>query len=240
MTTAVRSTYVLRKDSVFYLAVTLAMAAVVFVGFSPTYYLKGYYDSPPLTPLRALHGGVFTMWMALLISQTSLIAADRRDLHRRLGWVGAVIAISMVGLGAALAVDALRAGIAPNGAPSPSAFFAIPISTLFAFCVLVGLGIFFRNRAQFHKRFMILATVAILPAAVARFPLPFIVSGGPPVFFALTDIVIVACAAYDVLSLRRVHRATLWGGLIVVGLQIMSLLVGGTAAWQSLTARLVS
>jgi glutathione S-transferase len=29
---------------------------------------------------------------------------------------------------------------------------------------------------------------AILAAAIARFPLPFIASGGPPVFFGLTDL----------------------------------------------------
>src|SRR5256885_13375210 len=98
----------LRRDSVFFPTMAIALAVVVFAGFSQTYYLKGYFDSPPLTPLRIVHGAVFTSWIALLIVQTAAVAANRRDVHRRLGLVGAAIAAAMVGLGTALAVSALR------------------------------------------------------------------------------------------------------------------------------------
>ena len=69
----------LRSDSIFFPAMALALAFVVFVGFSQTYYLKAYFDAPPLTPLRVVHGAVFTTWIALLAFQTAAVAANRTE-----------------------------------------------------------------------------------------------------------------------------------------------------------------
>jgi hypothetical protein len=80
---------------------------------------------------------------------------------------------------------------------------------------------------------MILATVAMLDAAVARIPLGFIENGGPPVFFGLCDLFIVAVALYDWSTLRRVHPATLWAGGAIVFSQVFRLWLSGTDQWQS-------
>jgi hypothetical protein len=57
----------------------------VFVGFSRTYYLAGIFKAPLPNLLVHIHGAVFTTWILLLVTQTSLVAADRVDIHRRLG-----------------------------------------------------------------------------------------------------------------------------------------------------------
>jgi hypothetical protein len=99
--------------------------------------------------------------------------------------------------------------------------------------VLVGIGIANRARPAWHKRFMILATAALLPAAIARIPLGFIETGGPPVFFGLTDLFVVAVVLYDLATLRRVHPATLWAGGIIIAAQPLCLIVSGTPAWHA-------
>jgi hypothetical protein len=63
--------------------------------------------------------------------------------------------------------------------------------------------------------------------------LPGVRPYGPPLVFALADIFIVACVAYDVVSRGRIHRATAWGGLIVIAAQPLRLVVGRTEAWHS-------
>jgi len=68
-----------RSDSVFFPLMAIAMALVVFVGFAPTYYLREQFNGPPLNLLRMVHGAAFTGWIALLVTQTGLIAANRRD-----------------------------------------------------------------------------------------------------------------------------------------------------------------
>src|SRR5438445_1036654 len=39
-----------------YFAAALLAAAIVFLGFAPSYYLKGFTDSRPLSPLLHVHG----------------------------------------------------------------------------------------------------------------------------------------------------------------------------------------
>ena len=241
MTTMERAARPARTDSVFFPTIAIAMALTVFAGFSRTFFLRSVFAPPPLANpgLMIVHGVVFTSWIALLITQTSLVAAGRRDVHRTLGWIGMGLVTLMVFLGTWLAVDALRRGDAPPGAPSPEMFFAIPMFSIAMFPVLVAMGVANRARPDWHKRFMIMSTVAILTAAVARIPFAFIRAGGPPVFFGLTDLFVLALVAYDLATKRRVHPATLWSAAIVLAGQIGSVAVGMSAPWQHFAAWLV-
>jgi len=235
---AERTAQTTRSDSLFFPLMAVAMSGVVFIGFARTYYLKSYFDAPPLTPLRLVHGAVFTAWMVLFIAQTGLVAANRRDIHRRLGVAGAAIAVLMVGLGIALAVSALREGHAPPGAPPPSVLFALPVFTIVVFLLLVIAGVAYRAEPLFHKRLMTLATAAILSPALARFPFSFFQN--PLVFFGVTDAFVVACAIYDVNARGRIHPATVWGGGAVIASQILSLAIGISPIWSRFSAWLAA
>jgi hypothetical protein len=233
MATFERAALPARTDSIFFPAMAVAFALTVFVGFARTYFLASYFQAPALSALKIVHGLVFTTWIVLLITQTGLVAANRRDIHRPLGYFGAAIAGLMVVLGTWLAIDALRRGFAPPSAPSPIIFFAIPIFSLIPFPFLVGLGVANRRRPAWHKRFMILSTAPLVSAAIARIPLGFIEHGGPPVMFALCDIFILAVVLYDAMTLKRVHPATLWAGAIIIASQPICLIVSGTSAWAA-------
>lgn len=223
-----------RPDSIFYPAMAAGIALAVFVGFSRSFYLKSVFHAPPeLSPLMIVHGLAFTAWIGVLIAQTGFVAVGRRDLHRRLGVAGAALAALMVVLGIWLAIDALRRGFSPVGAPPPVIFFAIPFFDMVAFAAIFTMGIANRRRLDWHKRLMIVSNAALLDAAFARFPFDAIEKGGAPVYFLLADLVIVAMAIYDWYRTRHVHPATLWGGGIVVGSQILRLVIGGTALWAS-------
>ncbi|MDE2183088.1 MAG: hypothetical protein KGJ78_08700 [Alphaproteobacteria bacterium] len=223
-----------RSDSVFFPSMAIVMALTVFAGFSRTFYLRGVFHPPlVLSHLMIAHGLVFTTWIALVVTQTGLVAANRRDLHMKLGVFGAALATAMLVLGTWLAIDALRRGHAPHGAPSPTAFFAIPMEAITVFAVLLVWGIANRARSDWHKRFMILSTAAILPAALARLPVGFIEHGGPPVFFALTDLFLVAMAVYDFRTNGRLHPATLRAGVVLLLAQPLCLAIGMTGPWAA-------
>jgi len=213
----------------FYTAIAIALALTVFVGFAPTFYLKAVFATPPLTALAHLHGVVFTAWMVVLIAQTRLVANGRIDMHRRLGIAGAGIAAAMIVVGLMTAIAAAARGFTPPNGPPPLAFLTIPFFDIVAFAGLVLAGLSLRSAPETHKRLMILATISIVDAAVARLPVPFEMS--PPVFFALADLFIVAVVVHDLATRGRLHRATIWGGLWIVALQVIRLLVSGTASW---------
>ena len=223
----------MRSDSIFFPLMVVAMAATVFAGFAQSWFLKSIYHAPPeITPLIALHGAAFTAWIAVLIAQTTLVANNRRDLHMSLGVAGFALALTMLVLGTALSIDALRRGFSPPGSPPAPNFFAIPFGDMVAFIPMLWLGWSNRRRAAYHKRYMLLATALLLDAAAARIPLGFIETGGIVVAFVICDCFILLTAAYDFATLRRVHPATLISGAIIIGSQVLRLAISGTAAWH--------
>ena len=221
-----------RRERLFYVGISVVVATTVFAGFARSYFLKSYFGSPPLMPLLHLHGLVFTSWIVLLLTQTTLVAANRTDIHRRLGIIGAVIAVMMVVIGTTTAIIRAKQGAAPPGGPPPLVFLAIPLFDMLVFPTLVAAGFYFRRRPDVHKRLMVLATISILSAAIARLPFG-ILRAGPPAFFGLTDLFIVACVLYDLITRGRIHRATAWGGALIILSQPLRLMISGTSAWMA-------
>jgi hypothetical protein len=218
-----------RRDRLFFSGMAVAAALVVFAGFAPTYYLKDVFGAPALSPLLHLHGLIFSSWIVLFVVQTRLIAGRRTPLHRRLGVVGGVLAVAMLVVGTMAAIASARRGFTPPGGPPPLTFLIIPLGDLVVFSVLVGAALYFRRQSQTHKRLMLLSTLALLTPAIAR--LPGIAAAGPPAFWGLTDLFIVACFAYDRVTSGRIHPAFKWGGLFVLAMQPLRLIVGGTGLW---------
>src|SRR5260370_15119521 len=84
-------------------------------------------------------------------------------------------------------------GPSPVPGVNPLSFLTIPLGDMFIFAILVSSAFYFRRRVDAHKRLMLLATIALLPAAVARLPIGFIETGGPVAFFGLSDLFIIPC-----------------------------------------------
>ena len=219
-----------RRERWFYISMAIAAVITVFAGFAPTYYLRPYYNTTPLMPLLHLHGIVFSAWLALFLVQTTLVAAHRTDIHRRLGILGGVIAAFMILIGVSTAVIRASQGATPLPGISPLSFLVVPLGDMLVFAILVGAGFYYRRRPDVHKRLMLLATISILVAAIARLPFA-IMKAGPPAFFGFTDVFVVACIVYDLVTLKRVHRATVFGAILIIASQPLRLMLGGTQAW---------
>ena len=144
----------------FYVAVAVILAAIVFAGFARTFYLNAYFAKRDLSALRILHGTVFSLWLVLLIAQTSLVAAKRTDLHRRLGVLGAILAGLMIVVGMAMALNAARYGFQTPGLPPPLVFLAVPFFDIVVFSILVAAALYYRQKPDVHKRLMVLTTIS--------------------------------------------------------------------------------
>jgi len=218
-------------DRLFYSGMALAILAVVFVGFAPSYYLKGYFQGKPLPWILHAHGAVFTSWILLFAVQATLIAKRRVDLHRRLGVAGAILAAALVAIGLTAARWAVKRDVAA-GQEGALSFLAIPFGDMLVFLLLAGAGILYRRQPETHKRLMLLATISILSAAFARWPFS-IGAAGPIAFFGLPDLLVATGVVYDVFSRGRVHPAYIWGGLLLFASQPLRLALGQTHAWTT-------
>lgn len=226
------------SDRWFFSATALTQVVLIVWGFSPTYFLRAGSDLPPLLPLLHVHGALFTAWLVLLLTQTTLVAARRTPVHRRLGIAGMVLAAAMFVVGYLAAIDAAQRGSALPGM-TPQAFLIIPILGIVAFAGLVAAAFGLRRRPDYHKRLMMLATTGgLMGAGIAR--IPAMASAGPLGFFGVPDLFVVALALYDLAMLRRIHPATVAGGAFIVALQAVQLTGANSSSWLAIAAWLTT
>jgi hypothetical protein len=222
-----------RFDHVFFTGMALVMLVTVFVGFAHTYYLAGLFRAPLPSRIIQIHGAVFSCWILLLVAQTSLVSAGRVDIHQRLGVAGFFLGCLMIVLGVMAATDSLARG-APAGR-DPQMFYIIPITDILLFAV--PLCFTFRTRLDppTHKRFIYIATIALLTPAIARLPFAFVFRKSSVVAL-LADGFVLALVGYDLWSTRRIHRATLWAGSLLIFVLQIRVPIGNTAAWHAFAA----
>jgi hypothetical protein len=125
-----------RYDHLFFSAMALMMLATVFLGFAHTYYLAGVFHAPLPSLTIHLHGAALSCWILLLVTQTSLVAAGRVDIHRQLGRAGFLLACLMVILGVLAATDSLIREAGPAGR-DPKFFYIVPLTDMVIFATLV-------------------------------------------------------------------------------------------------------
>jgi len=216
----------------FFTGMALAILATVVLGFSRSFFLRPLFPQWP-SPSEAIfyvHGVLFTAWIVLFAAQASLVAAGRIELHRKIGPISVVLAPAMVALGTLGALIAARRATGFVGVPVPPLqFLAVPIFDMILFAAFVWLAIARRGDPQTHKRWMLLATVNLVTAAIARWP--GVLALGPLAFFGLTDLFVIALAIWDVRARGRLHPVTLWGGLLIFVSQPLRLVVSSTQDW---------
>ncbi len=200
--------------SYFYVTVAILVAVIIFVGFAPSFYLKGTFGpARDLSRLTVGHGIVMTAWYVLFLLQATLIARRRPDLHRRVGVAGAIVATLMVLIGSLVQFNSLGDDRAKLG------IFHVVIASIapfFDFAVLVGCALYWRKKPDVHKRLMLLGTLTPLGAAIGRFPFAFVREHSS----LLLNLLIVACIAYDTWSNRRLHPAFIWGAIFLVAMDL--------------------
>jgi hypothetical protein len=216
----------------FFTGMALAILATVIVGFSRSLFLRQLFPEWP-SPSEAIfyvHGVVFTAWIVLFVVQTSLVAGGRTELHRKIGPFSALLAVAMVVLGTIGALVAARRATGFVGIPVPPLqFLAIPLFDMILFPTFVWLAIAQRRNPQSHKRWMLLATVNLVAAAISRWP--EVTPLGPLAFFGLADMFVVALAIWDFRTRGSLHPVTLWGGVLIIVSQPLRLAVSSTESW---------
>ncbi len=227
----------------FFLWTSVACAIAVLWGFGPTYFLRAFITTRPLSVLVHIHGALFSCWIVFLVLQTTLVARQQTRIHRKIGVWAIALVIAMVPVGVAVDIAFLsqsrRAALFADGPIlTMSRVAARNAGNPIIFGVLVSAGLLLRRYPDHHKRLMLLGTIALMNAPMLRIfdelgwpitltPLGFVAPGnwfnrivapalGPPGLNHLVAVpFFLALVVYDLVHLKRVHVATLWGGAVV-------------------------
>lgn len=217
----------------FYPIIALVLAVVVFIGFARTFYLGFLFQAPSHSTLVVLHGFAFTAWVLLFIVQTRLIAANRLREHMSLGLFGVGLAVVVFVLGVMTAIASITVDrphpLGLNGAQ----FSIVPFTAIGLYGVCVACAIAYRRRAALHKRFMMLAMIAVIAPAVARLA----VLVGAEAYLAAIQVgttagLVIACLAYDWSRNKIFHPVYTIGGAVLILSWPLRIMVAQTHTWE--------
>ena len=117
-----------------------------------------------------------------------------------------------------------------------------PLGDLVTFGAMPAAGFGYRHRSDIHKRLMLLATVGgLMPA-----PLAHLIGHSPslremgPIIVVPIALFLFASAAYDRVSLGRMHPVSLWGAVVIFGWDLLrNIVIALSAAWHHFAEWLV-
>jgi hypothetical protein len=242
-----------RVDRWFYISAGLFVIFLAVVGFGPSIIDQSTRNAPSTFLVRA-HAIAVGAWLLLFLAQAILVATGRTAVHRRLGLVGPVLALLMIGLGYVVLIEFARRGYDFSGdviralsrqgsAPFNPAVVLFPLGELLSFGVLVGAGFWYRHRAEIHKRLMLLAMVPILVEPILHLVgymairWPTLRGMGTPISVGATLLLLSASAIKDRLSRQHIHPVSLWVPMLLFVWQIaLGTIIFPSAAWRKVIA----
>lgn len=165
-----------------------------------------------IIPLTATHGLLMMAWFTMMIVQPRLIAARNYTRHKQFGKlsIGLMIAIAITGYALTrYSITQPDFSIAQN-TPIGSAMY--PFADMVTFLPAYCLAIYFRKDGAAHKRLMLVTSLLMMDAAIARL---ILANGLPgPLILLLPLTLYLSMIVYDWRSRSAVH----WVSLVGLGL----------------------
>jgi uncharacterized membrane protein len=206
-------------DERFFVRAAIVMTICVLAGFLFQFAMG---RSTFASPVRVhVHAALFMGWVAIYLTQNLLVATDRIDLHRRLGWLAAAWMPAMVVSGFFVTVSMVRAGTVPFFFQPVHFLIFDPLAVL-TFAGLTTAAIILRRRTEWHRRLHFCGmTILLAPAFGRLLPLPLLQPWSWEATYAVILLFPLAGVWADIRRRGEVHPAWNWG----IGTIISSLLL---------------
>ncbi|HBN16286.1 MAG: hypothetical protein CMQ46_03395 [Gammaproteobacteria bacterium] len=237
-----------QNENLFFLIYSILPLAIVLIGFAPSLFLRVAFEAPPIPFYLHLHGAILTGWFVILVAQAWFIYSQNHRLHRKLGPIAAGYGVLVVMGGLMATSNVVARGLAQGitletdmSAIDPALGSGISFLTFISgviwanivsvvtFAVLLSSAIIFRRRSDIHKRLILIATVAILGPALARISRLEFFGGEQGPFIPLALLALLAIiVVYDLIALKRVHRASLAGISVAIALSVLGTMIAGS------------
>lgn len=203
---------------------------------------------PPMPPILHAHALVMGSWLLLFLAQTTLVATGRAAQHRKLGLVGAILAVALV----FVTITLVKSRWAPGYESLPpdalsriktarSGILMEQIRELVLFSIFIAWALLVRKTdSETHRRLMLFATLLPLPAAIDRIAwIPTTLPDSPASIHIGMLSLLLPLLIYDVWRRGRVHRTYVIGVALNVPFIVMSHFLWGSPWWVSTAPKLM-
>jgi uncharacterized membrane protein len=226
------------RDERFFFISALVMAGLVVLGFGLNLGLGR--STFAVSARFHVHALLFFSWTSLYVVQSALVNRDALALHRRLGWVAAVLMPAMVVSGILITALNVREGRSPPFF-EPVYFLVMNPLHILSVAGLVLAAILMRRRTQWHRRLMYCSMALLVAPAFGRLlPMPFLVPYAGAAVVIPCLILMVVGAVRDFRRGGGVHPAWWWGmgtaAGVVVLIQLVAYSALGLAIYEAVTA----
>ena len=223
-------------DRKLFLTAAIGFPLVVLAGYFKSYYFSTFFDVPSVAnTLVHAHGLVMSAWVLYFVAQVALIRSKNVKLHMTMGMAGVALALIVIVVGMATAVDAqLVRAAAPPGA-NPHAFFFLPVSDMTIFAVLFAGAIYYRKRPAEHKSLMLMTAINFMPAALFRIP------AVPPEYtyiwaFGVPAIVAIAALTWHTWKHGKLNKIFALGVSLILFAVPLRPIISESPVWLSFVA----
>lgn len=222
----------------FFLGAAIAMTFVIVAGFSHQLAAgRSTFYSPPLVHAHAI---IFMGWVTIYLAQNILVASDRMDIHRRLGWLAAGWIIPMIVLGFGVTLAMVRRGQVPFFF-QPLHFLVFDPASILTFAGLTSAAIILRRRTEWHRRLHLCGMAMLMGPGFGRLlPMPLLQPWAWEASFAAGLIFPITGVVADLRRNRRVHPAWGCGIAAMIGAFVLIEAITYSSAGQSLYRAITS
>lgn len=236
-----------KNHSRFYLIITILLFMVVLLGFGRTFFLRPFFPQPAHLSMESLPTGIFihgilmTLWYVLLITQSALVNVKRVQLHMKLGWALAAVAVLLV----VFAIPVMM-GFAPRlvelgfiSLDNPGAvqfqnmLWTNDLSSILVFGTLITIGMLNRKNIALHRTMMLFGSMAFTAPASFRmlqWVLPQYAMPGMMLLFVLFPL---SVGVHDWIRAKKFPWYPFWGFLALLVVILATFQLPTTEFWTN-------
>jgi hypothetical protein len=235
------------QHSRFYFLITILLFVVVLLGFGRTFFLRSFFPQPGhltmenLPPGIFVHGLLMTLWYVLLITQSVLVNVKKVQLHMKLGWALAAVAILLV----VFAIPVMM-GFAPRllelgfiNLDNPGAvqfqnmLWTNDLTSIIVFISMVTIGMLNRKNITLHRTMMLFGSMAFTAPASFRmlqWVLPKYAMAGMMLIFLLFPLSVLT---HDWVQTKKFPKYAFWGFLALLFVILATFQLPTTEFWTN-------
>lgn len=221
----------------FHIGMALLMIGIAVVGFWGTYFgplVRGTLDAHWLIDV---HAAVFSAWLVFFLGQAVLASRNQIRTHQKIGsYFGVPWGLMLLVIGFFVTFAVIVPGVGKDHAVEN---YAIPLMAslgdLVAFGGLFVAAVLYRKRPAIHKRLMLIATISLMEAPIARLARNFGGLKSLAFLFLVSLFPLFIAMGYDRWTRDRIHPAY-WIGLGVLVLKLSRFFWAQTETWHAVAS----